>query len=672
MPVSTLLFIVLSVLVSVALAYFQYFFKTKNNPKITILLFFLRALSLFLLGLLLINPKIKSTIHENVKPVLSFLVDNSRSTKHFKEEESVKQMLTTIKSNKELSEKFDMNFFALGQNISVLDSLHFEETNTDLSKAIKSVNALHKTENGAIVLISDGNQTIGNDYEFVNSKQKVFPVVIGDTTKFQDVKISQLNVNKYSYLENKFPVEVLLYYDGETPVESVFTITKNGKKVFSERVKFSKSQPTKTITTNLSSTSKGTQYYTAGIGKISNEKNTRNNYKSFAVEVIDEQTKVLLLSSILHPDLGAFKKAIESNKQRKVEIALASKFKKSLDAYQLVLFYQPNASFKKWMTTRTSNFILVTGTKTDWRFINSLPLGIQKDAINQSENYGALYNSDFTTFLQKNIYFDDFAPLQDRFGTLEITTDYETLLYQKLKGITTEEPLIATLEQGDSKFSAIFGEGIWKWRGASYREENTFEMFDAFIANLVQYTSSTKKRKRLEATIKNIYPANSTIDISALYLDKNYQFDTRANLQLSVTNVATKANKLFPFTLNGNAYKVSVEGLEPGDYRYTISALGNSISTSGKFKVTNFQVEEQFTNANADKLGRLAQKTEGTLYHKNQMEELLSELVAAKDYKTVQKSKVKEQNLIHWKWLLILAAFLLATEWFIRKYIGKI
>ena len=48
MPITTIIYIVLAVLVSVAIAYFQYFFKTKKNPKITVLLFFLRALSLFL------------------------------------------------------------------------------------------------------------------------------------------------------------------------------------------------------------------------------------------------------------------------------------------------------------------------------------------------------------------------------------------------------------------------------------------------------------------------------------------------------------------------------------------------------------------------------------------------------------------------------------------------
>ena len=672
MQTSTLLYIVLAVLLSVIIAFFQYFYKVKNAPKSNVFLFALRAISLFLLGLLLINPKIKNTEKENIKPLISFLVDNSLSTKHFKEEGTVKRIVEELKKDQNLKDKFDVNFYSFGKNVAVLDTLSFKDAQTDVDKAIKTVNELSKQKTGATVLISDGNQTIGNDYEFINSKKTVYPIVIGDTTQFQDVRISQLNVNKYSYINNKFPVEILLFYDGEKNVESVFTITKEGKQIYSEKVSFSKTQKTKTITTNLKATKEGSQYFTVGISRINNEKNTKNNYKSFAIEVIDEQTKVLILSSVLHPDLGALKKSIESNKQRNVTIALASKFKESIKEYQLVVFYQPNASFKKWMQERTSNFILITGARTDWNFINSLQNGLKKNVINQSENYSAKYNVDFTTFLQKDIQFHEFSPLTDKFGELTVTGEHQILLYQKLKGIETKEPLMATFESGGNKWSAILGEGIWKWRASSFLEENSFEIFDEFIGNLTQYTVSNKKRKRLDVTIKRIYPANSVIDVVALYLDKNYQFDNRANLLLTVTNLETKVKKTMPFSLMNNSYKVAVEGLEAGNYSYKVSVEGQNITATGRFKVTDYQVEEQFTNANIAKLEKLAVKTNGKLYYKDEVKSLVKELIEDKQYYTTQKIKEKEENLINWKWLLFTIAGLLAIEWFTRKYFGKI
>lgn len=672
MPTTILLYIILAALIAVSVAFFQYFFKVKKKPKIHVLLFVLKALSLFFIGLLFINPKIKNTKTENIKPVLSVLVDNSLSTKHFKETEKVGEWLQSIKENKQLQDKFDVNFYSFGKNTQVLDSLSFSETQTDIAKAIKSVSNLYKDQLATTLLISDGNQTIGNDYEFVTTKQKIYPIVIGDTLQYQDVRISQLNVNKYSYIKNKFPVETLLFYDGDKPVNAVFSITKNGKKVFSKKMSFSKENNTQTVTTNLTSSKEGLQYYAARINPLQNEKNTKNNYKNFSVEVIDEQTKVLIVSSIMHPDLGALKKAIESNKQRKVNVKLILSENINFNDNQLVVFYQPNNYFNKFFQQRKSNYLIISGTKTDWNFLNSQQLGFQKKAINQSENYGAIYNSNFLTFLQDDINFNQFPPLKDKFGEVTLTGENQSLLYQKIAGIDTQQPLLATLEKGEQKSAILFGEGIWKWRAANYVNEQSFEQFDAFIGNLVQYLSSTKKRKRLEVSSERLYPANSNIVISALYLDKNYQFDNRVSLQITLTNQETKTQKTLPMSLVSNSYQVNVEGLSAGNYNYKVSVSGQNINSYGRFKVENYQVEEQFTNANTKKLQKLADKTGGKLYYKHQQEDVFKQLVNDKDYYTTQKSTIKEENLINLKWMLFLITGLLALEWFIRKYYGKI
>ena len=668
----TIIYIVLAVLISVAIAFFQYFYKVKRTPKVHILLFSLKALSLFLIGLLLINPKITTLETENIKPVLSVLADNSLSTQFFKEEKKVQELISKVESNEELQDKFNVQYFSFGNDIKVLDSLSFAETQTNISKAIEAVNELNKDKNAATILITDGNQTQGNDYEFSSTKNKIFPVVIGDTIKYQDIQISQLNVNKYSYVKNKFPVEALLYYEGKETVNTTFSIVKNGSRVFSKRVRFSPENPVQTVTANLVSNTKGVHYYTASISSIANEKNTKNNYKSFSVEVLDEQTKVLLLGSFLHPDLGALKKAIESNKQRKVDIALIQDKNINFDDYQLYVLYQPNSSFKSVLEKITSNYLIITGTKTDWNFINSQNLGVVKKVINQKEEYTALYNADFLPFLQENIGFTHFPPLQDKFGEVQLKKEAQSLLYQKFAGVETTQPLFTTFEENDKKYAMLFGEGIWKWRASSYLKEQNFESFDAFIGNLAQYLASNKKRKRLEVTSERLYPANAPITITAFYVDKNYQFDNRANLELTLTNKETKEQKKLPFSLVNNSYQVSVEGLLSGDYTYKVSVANQNITSYGQFKITDYQIEEQFTNANRKKLQALASKTNGAVFYPNTTTQLLQDLVNDETYYTTQKSTAKEQNLIDWKWILFLIVAFLSIEWFIRKYYGKI
>ncbi|WP_407267481.1 hypothetical protein [Tenacibaculum maritimum] len=87
-----------------------------------------------------------------------------------------------------------------------------------------------------------------------------------------------------------------------------FSIYRNEKNIYSEKIYFTPQNNTKTIRANLISLKEGIGYYKAVVGEISKEKNTKNNYKNFSVEVIDEQLKIGIVTSINHPDLGALKK----------------------------------------------------------------------------------------------------------------------------------------------------------------------------------------------------------------------------------------------------------------------------------------------------------------------------------------------------------------------------
>ena len=109
-----------------------------------------------------------------------------------------------------------------------------------------------------------------------------------------------------------------------------------------------------------------------------------------------------------------------------------------------------------------------------------------------------------------------------------------------------------------------------------------------------------------------------------------------------------------------------------GDYSYTVNVEGQNVSKRGNFKVNEFSVEEQFTNANQEKLKRLADRTQGKLYLANRQNNLVQDLINNSQYVTVQKAVLKRESIINWVWILFLITGLLAIEWFTRKYHGKI
>ena len=675
MQIQTVIYIIISLILSGLVAFLQYFYKEKYRGKNNFLLFFLKTSSLFLLILLLINPTIKTTELETLKPVLSVLVDNSNSILFFNEDKNITSFLKKIKEDKSINEKFDIQEYSFGSKLNSLDTLTFTDSETNISEAISSLNELNENKIAPVVLLTDGNQTLGYDYEFINSDQKIYPIVFGDTVQYKDVKISQVNVNKYSYIKNKFPVEVLLNYQGDETIISQFSISKKGKTIFSKRIEFSPSDNSKTITTNLKSNKEGLHYYTASLKTIKGEKNTKNNNKKFSVEVINEQTKILILTSVLHPDIGTLKKAIEKNKQRTVDVFLINNFKKKVDDYQLIIINQVNKEFKdvfKQIKTKNKNFFLISGKTTDWNFINKQQLKIARNTINQTESYEAVLNNSFLTFTQKDIGFHQFPPLKDKFGDIIISKEHQILLFQKINGIENKQPLLVTFEDNSQKSGILFGEGLWKWRVASFLKTNTFQDFDEFIDNLIQYLVSIKKRNRLEINIEDLYPSNSTINIAALYTDKNYKFDTRASLEITITNIKTNKTTKTPFSLVHNYYQAEIENLTSGNYNYEVSVVGADITKLGTFKITEYQLEEQFTNANSKKLLKTAAKTGGRVYYKEEVKKLKDELLENKSFYITQKSIFKEQNLIDWKWILCCIIFLISLEWFIRKYHGKL
>ena len=658
-----------------SLGYYQYYYRVKKPTKVSFLLVIIRSLVFFLLMLVLLNPSITKESIINQKAKLSVLVDNSSSITFFKKDSLVHAILQNFKTHKKLNKRFDINYYSFGNLFQQSDSFSFDENQTDISMPLERISKIQKNASNAIVLLSDGNQTIGNDYQYTSIKDPVFPVVIGDTTKFQDVKIAQINVNRYSFINNQFPVESILQYEGTQTIKLRYSLENNGKIIFSKLINFSEKNNSHILKTFIKATKEGTNFFTSKIEYLENEKNVVNNSKNFSVEVIDKQSEILIVSSFYHPDLGALKKAIESDKQRKVTIRIVDNKNIQLNNYQLVVLYQPNNKFNiiiDQLNSNKSSFMLITGSKTDWLFLNNKSLGINKKNINQLENYSARFYNGFLNFSQKNIGFENFPPLIDYYGETTVSIPHQTLLYQSINGFSSQNPLLATANHNNQKKVFLFGEGIWKWRSSSFLKNNSFQYFDEFIGNLVQYASNKKIRNRLDLDITSFYNANSSIQIGAFYVDENYQFDDRATILFTIKNKNSKKKQTFPFSLSGSSYQLELTSLEAGEYEYTIEVDGQNISKKGTFKVNEFLVEEQFTNANSYKLELLAQKTAGKLYFEDKYRLVIDDLTNDTRFSTIQKSKKTIDKLVNWQWLMLLIIGLLSLEWFIRKYIGKI
>jgi len=675
MKTGTIILILFAVFIALFIAFFQYIFKNKEKSQLNYWLSFLRFSSIFTLLLLIINPTINKNNINVVKPNLLVAVDNSASIKHSLQSKNVQNLVQQLKADTELNNKFAINYFTFGTNLNAFDSLNFNESHTNLSKPFLEFSNIYKSENNPVVLITDGNQTIGNDVEFVNYKSPVFSYVVGDTTVFEDITINKLNINKYTYINNKLPVELFVNYTGNKTISKKLTVFDKGTQVFSKTLNFSADIGVQEVSFYLTANTPGTHYYEAKIEALENEQNTLNNTKSFSINVIEEAAKILILTSVVHPDLGMFKKAIESNKQRLVTINNVSEFNGEISDFQLIILYQPNNLFKDVFNTITEkkiNYFVISGLATDWYFLNNIQNDFNKNALSQTEEYHPLFNQNYASFISVDIGFTRFAPLQDYFGDINFSIPVNTLLFQKIGTIETEQPLLVTFQKGNQKGGVLFGENSWRWRMNSFSENKTFEIFDGFISNLIQYLSSDLKNNRLNVAVNSLYYTNETIKITASYLDENYNFDNRAKLWIIVTNKTDNFTKKVPFSVINNKFYVELTNIPPGEYVYSVTVDNQNTKSSGSFKIVPFEVEQQFTNSNYTKLAMLSSNSNGTVYFDNSSEKLISDLKSDERFKSIQKTKIVKTPLINFKWLLGFIILALSIEWFLRKYFGKI
>ena len=209
MTAQTVLYIVIAGVTAFALAVFMYGYKTKYNRSLSWLFGILRFITLFSLFLLLINPKFKSETYTVEKPKLPVLVDVSSSITSLNQEENVRALVARIQNDASLQDKFDVSYFGFGNDFGILDSVSFSDKQTNINKAFKTTNELFKNEIAPTIVISDGNQTFGSDYEFssLTFSNSIYPIIVGDSTQYIDLKIEQLNTNRYSFLKNEFPLE---------------------------------------------------------------------------------------------------------------------------------------------------------------------------------------------------------------------------------------------------------------------------------------------------------------------------------------------------------------------------------------------------------------------------------------------------------------------------------
>jgi len=162
------------------------------------------------------------------------------------------------------------------------------------------------------------------------------------------------------------------------------------------------------------------------------------------------------------------------------------------------------------------------------------------------------------------------------------------------------------------------------------------------------------------------------VKLTAQFFNKNYEFDAKAKLSIILKDINSGEEQTIPFVLKQNNYELNLSGLPPSEYSFTVRANGSEATQSGRLRILDYNVEQQFLNANVTKLQAIATNSKGASYFSQDTEALYNSLINDSRFVTLQKSTKNIVPLIDFKFLLALIALSLAIEWFLRKYNGLI
>jgi hypothetical protein len=662
--------------------------EVKKRSPLYITLMVLRFAIVFVLAFLLLAPFVKSSTKKIQKPVIVVALDNSESVKANKDSAFYKTEYPKKIENltNKLSKNYDVKLYSIADRVKEDKSFDFIGKQTNLSTLFSEVSGQYENQNlGAIILASDGIYNAGTNpiYAAENIKAPIYTVALGDTTIPRDLVVKEIRQNKIAYLGNEFPVEVTVNAGKLKGKKTTLSINKQGKMLFSKELDIDDDNYQVTEKFILQASEAGTQHYVVRLSTISGEVSYINNRKDFFIEVLDGRNKILLLGASPHPDMTAIKQAVESNQNYEVKIEYAKDFNAdALKNYNLVILHQL-PSFEnpsKFITDKIDDaklpYLSIVGTQTSIPAFNALGTGITISNYRYNVNdVLPKQNQDFALFTlsdETKTILNYLPPVKSPFGTYNSVASANTLLYQKIGAIETQQPLIYFSPNTSRRVGVIVGDGIWRWRLYDFERNQSHTAVDELLIKTIQYLSAKNDTRKFRVNApKNIFNENERVSFNAQVYNESYEAITEPDVKMEVKNAEGKVFN-YTFSKGKNVYSLNAGFFAAGNYTYKASVtVGNRVETiNGKFTVVPLQVELLNTVANHQLMQNLASKNGGEMVYPNTIEKLNDLLSKREDIKPVSYMQTAFKDLIHFKWLFFVLLVLLTAEWFLRRRNG--
>ncbi len=676
------LFIILAVVLAVGISYVIYF-RSADSKNLSfvqkVLLTLLRSLVLLLVSLLLLSPLIERTKRIKQLPILAVAFDNSQSVQPYLS--SYNQLTETLK--RRFSDDYQLDFWSFGEKVVNTDSFTGTDRRSDYGQMLKALKSNYTNKNiGALILAGDGiyNQGLDPANLASNLRFPVYSIGVGDTTRKVDALIRNVKTNKVAFLKNRFPVEIEMNFSKLKDKIAYIDIENKQHLVYSSTVSIHSDDDFKLEFANLEASEVGMQHYKVKIRSFDGEVNLKNNEYEFAIQILENKQKILMLSDGPHPDLGAIRTSLSQLQNYDIKVVTGDSAPDSLSAYSLIVLNQipsvknvASALLSRIKDSRIPVLFLI-GPGSMLEQLNSLDMGLKIVPGKNTEEVQPAFDNNFSLFTlsdEAKEIISASPPLVAPFGNSEISPSVQNLALQNIRNIPTNKTMLALGVDKGRKVGFIIGEGLWRWRLNNFKMSGNHDAFDELVQKTIQYLALKQNEDNFNVYHPALFQETDNVELTAELYNDSYQLVNTSDVSIKIRN-SNQQEFSYIFDRKDDYYTLNAGSFEPGDYTFEAETqLGNQrFSEKGNFSIVKNEIEVQNSQANFGVLYQLSQQTGGQ-FSTFENYGILLDTVKNNSQITVLKHKQTVQTeWINLKSLFFLLILLLGCEWFCRKYWG--
>lgn len=647
----------------------------------------LRALALATLVLLLFRPVLRIEESTTRQPALIVLQDQSRSigADHPDWATTLGDWLGKLPAG-EGEPGAEVHLYGFGADIVDREgtgALTFEDPTTDLSSALDILRGQWAgTPVGAVVVATDGRFNRGRHPE---SGMERWPapmhmVTLGDTSLSKDVRILRLLHNDVAGLGNRFPIEVEVGAQGYRGAATVRL--EGGGANLSEQVRFDGSGKPVTVRFLLTAERPGMQRYRISTSEVEGEENTENNRRTALVDIIEGRKRILLTGPAPHPDQGAWSNALSGNINYEVVTLPLDEVDAEAGWDAAFLFsFDPDdpacAAAHRALKEAGVAMGVTLDPLSDLEDLDRLGMGFRFDVTRTgltTDPRGAT-NPAFPHFrLPEGIeeWLAEVPPLMAPFGTATWGAAHTPLLFQRIGGITTTDPLLTVTQTAEGRGMVLLGEGIWRWRQVGYLRSGSHIIFDDLAGKVAQFLTSDPGVDRFRIEAPRILDEDQRLQMQARAYDATLQPLLDADIALVLTDSAgNRFNYRFSSAGTGG-YALDAGRWPEGTYSWRASTDigGTPFERSGVLEVRAIELERNGRPADHAALQRLALAAGGVAVAPAGLDSLTTLLRNSGRFTPERDLSERLQDVIQWRTLLWILLSLLSVEWIVRRWSG--